>query len=390
MAEYRSLVHAAVTALVLIALLQATAFAGESAALVQTQAPVSVTDIAGRQVTLSAPVRRMLLGEGRQLYLIASLEPENPLAHVVAWRTDLITADPATYAQYVEVFPELVKLPSFKGQEDSLIDIESAIIRKPDVVLLNLEAMQANQDANYIEKLAKLNIPVLYVDFRHHPLENTEPSIRLLGRIMGREVRAEEIIAFRHQAMAAVANVLAANQPKRPNVFVERIGGYSQDCCLSFGAENFGKYVELAGGHNIGSDIIPSTFGQVSPEQVIVADPEHVVVTSADWQAYVPGGHWIPLGPGADIQVARKKLEWFAARDAYTGIAAKRTRNFHGIWHQFYNSPYDFFAVQQLAKWFHPDLFADLDPNATFAEYHRRFLPIDYRPGYSISLSGGQ
>ncbi|MEH2488437.1 ABC-type Fe3+-hydroxamate transport system substrate-binding protein [Bradyrhizobium sp. AZCC 2230] len=69
--------------------------------------------------------------------------------------------------------------------------------------------------------------------------------------------------------MAAVADVPAAKQPKRPNVFVERIGGYSQNCCLSFGAENFGKYVELAGGHNTGSDIIPSTFGQISPEQVI-------------------------------------------------------------------------------------------------------------------------
>jgi iron complex transport system substrate-binding protein len=86
----------------------------------------------------------------------------------------------------------------------------------------------------------------------------------------------------------------------------------------------------------------------------------------------------------------RKKLEWFTTRDAYTGIAAKKARNFHGIWHQFYNSPYEFFAVQQMAKWFHPDLFADLDPNATFAEYHRRFLPIDYRPGYSISLSDSQ
>lgn len=389
MMELRSLLQVAARALVLLALLPTVAFAGEPVPT-QTQAPLTLTDIAGRQVTLNAPVKRMLLGEGRQLYLIASLEPRNPLAHVVAWRSDLIAADPATYGQYLEVFPVLEKLPSFKGQEDSLIDIESAIIQKPDVVLLNLEAMEANKDANYIEKLAALNIPVLYIDFRHRPLENTEPTIRLLGRIMGREARAEEIIAFRHQAMAAVANILAAKQPKRPNVFVERIGGYSQDCCLSFGAENFGKYVELAGGHNIGSDIIPSTFGQISPEQVIVANPQHVVVTSADWKAYVPGGHWIPLGPGADPRVTRKKLEWFATREAYTGIAATRTRNFHGIWHQFYNSPYEFVAVQQLAKWFHPDLFADLDPNATFAEFHRRFLPIDYRPGYSISLSDGQ
>ena len=123
MTEYRSLLYAAVTALVLTALLPPAASAVEPG-LAQTQAPLTLTDIAGRKVTLNAPVKRMLLGEGRQLYLIASLEPKDPLAHVVAWRTDLIAADPATYAQYLKAFPELAKLPAFKGQEDSLIDIE--------------------------------------------------------------------------------------------------------------------------------------------------------------------------------------------------------------------------------------------------------------------------
>lgn len=356
-------------------------------ALAQEQTPITVADIAGREVRINAPVKRILLGEGRQLYLIASLEEGDPLARIVAWRNDLIESDPATYGQYLKAFPKLADIPSFRGQENSLIDIESSIVQKPDVVLLNLEAMRANEDAEYVEKLAQLGIPVLYIDFRHYPLQNTEKTIRLLGRIMGREARAEEIIAFRHAAMARVTDVLARAKPSRPKVFIERIGGYSDDCCLSFGAENFGKYVELAGGHNIGSDFIPTTFGQLNPEQVLASNPEHVVVTSADWQAYVPGGHWIPLGPGADPDAARKKLEWFTTRPAYTGIAAQKTRNFHAIWHQFYNSPYEFIAVQQLAKWFHPDLFADLDPDATFAEYHRRFLPIPYRPGYAVSLS---
>ncbi|WP_026187317.1 ABC transporter substrate-binding protein [Ensifer sp. BR816] len=366
----------------------AAALAEETAAA-DRQTPITVTDIAGREVTVNAPVKRILLGEGRQLYLIASLEPEDPLGRIVAWRNDLIEADPATYAQYLEAFPKLAKLPAFPGQENGLLDIESTIVQKPDVVLLNLEAMRANEDVKYIEKLAELKIPVVYIDFRHFPLKNTEPTIRLLGKIMGREARAEEIIEFRHQAMARVTDVIDRVKPQRPRVFIERIGGYADDCCLSFGAENFGKYVELAGGHNIGSDILPTTFGQLNPEQVIVANPEHVVVTSADWQAYVPGGHWIPLGPGADPKVTRKKLEWFTTRGAYTDIAAQKSRNFHGIWHQFYNSPYEFIAVQQLAKWFHPDLFADLDPDATFAEYHRRFLPIPYRPGYAVSLADG-
>lgn len=372
---------------IMIVLVPAMGFAGEQAAG-NTQVPITVTDIAGREVQLNAPVKRILLGEGRQLYLIASLETEDPLARIVAWRNDLIEADPATYKQYLQAFPKLADLPSFRGQENGLIDIESTILYKPDVVLLNLEAQRANEDAEYVEKLAGLNIPVLYIDFRHYPLQNTERTIRLLGKIMGREARAEEIIAFRHQAMAKVTDVLDKAKPRRPRVFIERIGGYADDCCLSFGTENFGKYVDLAGGHNIAADIIPTTFGQLNPEQVIASNPEHVVVTSADWEAYVPGGHWIPLGPGADRNVTRKKLEWFTTRSAYTSIAAQKSRNFHAIWHQFYNSPYEFIAIQQLAKWFHPDLFGDLDPDATFAEYHRRFLPIAFRSGYAVSLSG--
>ncbi|RVP91794.1 ABC transporter substrate-binding protein, partial [Sinorhizobium meliloti] len=211
---------------VLALCLPAAALAEEPAA-VAGQTPTTVTDIAGREVTVNAPVKRILLGEGRQLYLIASLEPKDPLARIVAWRNDLIEADPATYAQYLEAFPKLAKLPAFPGQENGLLDIESTIVQKPDVVLLNLEAMRANEDVNYIEKLAELKIPVLYIDFRHYPLKNTEPTIRLLGKIMGREARAEEIIAFRHQAMTRVADVIAQTKPERPRVFIERIGGYA-------------------------------------------------------------------------------------------------------------------------------------------------------------------
>ena len=46
----------------------------------------------------------------------------------------------------------------------------------------------------------------------------------------------------------------------------------------------------------------------------------------------------------------------------------------HAAWHQFYGNPYDFVAIQQFAKWFHPDLFADLDPEEDL-------------PGISISSS---
>ncbi|MCH4564277.1 ABC transporter substrate-binding protein [Halomonas sp. EGI 63088] len=347
---------------------------------------ITVTDIAGRQVTLDAPVERMILGEGRQIYLLGALQPEDPFAGVVGWREDFSQADPDNYAVYAERFPELEEIPTFGGFKDGTFDVEQAAALGPDVVLMNLEARTATEDAGYDDKLAELGIPIVYVDLREDPLEHTLPSMRLMGRLLGEEEDAEAFIAFAEAQMARVTEVIAEANPERPRVFVDRAGGYSEDCCMSFGPGNFGEYVELAGGSNIADGIIPNTFGSLNPEQILAADPEQVVVTGGNWDAYVPGGDWVGVGPGADLEAARAKLEALTERTAMTGIAAVESGDFHAIWHQFYNSPYYFVAVQQLAKWFHPELFADLDPEATMTELHERFLPVDPEPGYWISL----
>ncbi|MGL4271535.1 MAG: ABC transporter substrate-binding protein [Pseudomonas paracarnis] len=346
----------------------------------------TVTDLLGRQVKVKLPVQRVILGEGRQLYLVAALDTQNPIERIVGWRKDLIQSDPDTYNAYLRAFPAIAKIPTFGGFEDGTFDIEQAISQRPDVIILNIEAQHATEDARYIEKLDALGIPVVYVDFRNQPMTNTEPTMRLFGQLFGKEQRAEDFIAFRNQQIRRVTDVIAAQQPARPSVFIERIGGYTDDCCLSFGNENFGLFVQMAGGDNIAKGIIPTTFGQLNPEQVIVANPDQVVVTSANWEAFAPGGHWVGVGPGADMAQARAKLAWYTQRPAYAGIKAQGPQAFHAIWHQFYNSPYQFVAIQQLAKWFHPDLFADLDPDAAFRELHERFLPVPYESGYFVSL----
>jgi len=346
----------------------------------------SVTDLLGRKVMVHLPVRRVILGEGRQLYLVAALDTQNPIERIVGWRKDLIQSDPDTYGAYLRKFPDIAKIPTFGGFEDGTFDIEQAISQRPDVIILNIEARHATEDARYIEKLDALGIPVVYVDFRNNPMQNTEPTMRLFGELFGKQARAEAFIDFRNQQIRRVTDVIEAQHPARPNVFIERIGGYTDDCCLSFGNENFGLFVEMAGGNNIAKRIIPTTFGQLNPEQVIVANPDHVVVTSANWEAFAPGGRWVGVGPGAEMTQARHKLAWYTQRPAYAGINAQDNQAFHAIWHQFYNSPYQFVAIQQLAKWFHPTLFADLDPDASFRELHERFLAVPYAPGYFVSL----
>lgn len=347
---------------------------------------ITLKDVTGRDVEVNVPVKNIILGEGRQIYFLAALDKEAPFEHVVGWRDDLPKADPETYEAYLAKYPEIAKLPTFGGMKDGTFDIEQAVALKPDVILMNIDAKTATEEAGYIEKLGKVGIPLVYVDFREKPMENTEPSMRIMGKLLAREEIAEEFIKFRADSINHVTDVLEKNNPERPVVFVERAGGYSEDCCMSFGDENFGKMVEIAGGINMAKDIIPGTFGTVNPEQVIAANPDQIIVTGGKWEAYVPGGDWVGVGYGADIGEARRKLENLTKRPAFTGVKAVNEGNVHAIWHQFYNNPYQFVAIQEIAKWLHPDLFKDLDPEATFKELHARFLPLEYKSGYFVSL----
>ncbi|MFA6966880.1 ABC transporter substrate-binding protein [Bosea sp. (in: a-proteobacteria)] len=348
---------------------------------------VSVIDVLGRKVEVEAPVQRVILGEGRQMYFVAALDKDDPFKRVVGWRDDLSKADPDSYKQYLARYPQIAKLPSFGGAKEGAFDIEQAIALKPDVLFLNVEAKVASDEASLVDKLAAVGIPVVYVDFREKPFQNTEPSMRVIGKLFGQEKLAEDFIAFRAAEIARVTDRLAKTPNlKRPLVMMERAGGYSDDCCMSFGSENFGKMVEIAGGKNFASDLIPGTFGTVNPEAVVAANPDVVIITGGNWGAYVPGGAWVGLGPGADMVEARRKLAGLAKRPAYSQTKAVKDGRVHAIWHQFYNSPYQFVAIQEIAKWLHPELFKDLDADATLKTLHERFLPLPYEPGYWVSL----
>jgi len=350
-------------------------------------AEIEVTDLAGRAVTVDAPVERAVLGEGRMLYGLAALMPEDPVARVVGWRDDMKQFDPRTYDSYAALFPGLGELAIFGRVSDGSFSVEQAIAVEADIVLLPLDAYRAATDGNVLDRLKAADIPAVFVDYRERPLDNTVPTTLLLGRLFGQEERAQAIVDFHLAAMNRVYGPLAGHEGERPRVFIERAAGWGDDCCSSWGSESFGLMVERAGGINIGSELIPGATGQVNPEQVRVSEPDLVIFTAADWSKATSSFSGVPHGAGADPAMMRERLAGMVERPAYVGVKAVEEGRVHSLWHQFYNSPYNFAAFQAIARWIHPDLFADLDPDATFAEFHDRFLPIDYEGGYFVSLT---
>ncbi|MBB2906935.1 ABC transporter substrate-binding protein [Agrobacterium pusense] len=351
-----------------------------------------IIDVTGRKIELDLPAKRVIVGEARQVHVIAALKGDQTFDTIVGWRDDLLKKDPDSYDAYVERFPEIEKLPRFGYVPQGDFSLESAITLSPDVITLNLEAEKSAKESGFEEKAEAAGIKVVYLDFRIDPEKNSEASVEILGKLFGAEERAEEFIAYRRAEIARVTDRLASVKDlKRPNVFIERSPGISgeNNCCRTFGPANFGAMVDLAGGRNIADGIIKTTFGDLNPEQLVVADPEHVIVTGSNWAAESDINQFVPVGRGADMALSRERLANLMKRTPFPELTAVKQGNVHAVWHQFYGAPYEFFPIQQFAKWFHPNLFADLDPEKNFEEFHRKFLPVTYKPGYFASLEKG-
>jgi iron complex transport system substrate-binding protein len=226
-----------------------------------------------------------------------------------------------------------------------------------------------------VKQLEAIGTTVVFVDFRLHPMQNTLPSIRLLGEVMHREPQANAYIQFYTQHLQRVQQVVnAIPDAQRPKVFVDMLAGaWDAGCCHTAGNGNFGEFVAAAGGRNIAAGLVPGVLGDISMEQAIAAQPDVYVATGSHAK-----GNLVALRVGAetDAQDARHSLAQLVARPGFDAIKAIHDGNVHGISHNYYDSPYNIVAIEAFAKWFYPKQFASLDVNATQAELYRRFLAV--------------
>ena len=341
---------------------------------------ITVTDIAGRTVNVEKNPSAIVLGEGRMIYSIALLDRENPFQRVVGWKDDMILYDPDAWRKYKAKFPQAEDIQKLGSPYSDEWNLEAVIAAGTQVVFMNLGNLLKAQESGIIEKLDEAGVATVFVDFRQDPTQNTIPSLQILGRIFDRRDQADAFTDFYNAQMKSVyARVEQIPDEKRPLVFIERAAGYNPNkCCGTFGAANLGRLVELAGGLNWGSAKFPGFGGNVSLEAVFADDPEVIIGTGANWSEANPETTAVLFGYEATEEGVQERLAGLSQREGWPELQAVQNGRFHSIYHQFYNSPYHFVAVQAFAKWLHPELFADLDPSKTMAEIHERFLPIEY------------
>lgn len=343
----------------------------------------TLTDLAGRQVQVPEKVEHILLGEGRMIYSLSLLEGQNPFARLAGWQGDFRGLDVQGYEAYRKVFPQADQVPLVGGTSAETFSVEKALAVHPDLAIMALSGGHGpSPDSEAVQQLEAAGVAVIFVDFSDHPLSNTVPSMRLLGQALGREQQAEAFIAFYQQSLARVSDTLArAGKVQQPKIFIDMLAGL-QDCCGSPGTGNFAEMIKLAGGRNIADGRIPGPIGVLNVEYILSSDPDVYVATGV----FAAGQGGVTLGYSATLPQARDSLRQAARRPPLNELRAVRQGNVHGLWHIFYDSPEHLVAVQALAKWLHPQLFKDLDPDQTRRELYQRFMPIPASGVFATSL----
>lgn len=339
-----------------------------------------ITDILGREVEVPKNVDRVLMGGQRMLYTTSILNKENPLQGIVAWPDDLEQNDPGTYKKYEQKFSEIEDIEQTGEVYDGSMSVEQALNSRPDVFIVSASSFEAAQDAGIVDGLEKAGIPTVTVDYFTDPVKNTAPSVRLLGKVLGHEKEAEEYAEFYESKVNMVQERLEKAKAAPTPTFLWRAPGYF-DCCSTFAKSNLAQIVNAAGGENVGDDMIDAKQGQVSPETLAEKDPDVIIATGADWtgaKQQPKKNGFVPLGYDESTEQAAQDFQRVVdGQPVLKEMRAVKDKRAYAAWHHFYDSPYNYLAIEWFAKAMHPDLFSDVDPQADLEELHEKFLPVE-------------
>lgn len=341
---------------------------------------IEITDVVGRKVTLSKPAKRVILGEGRSLLTLSILHP-NPVELIAGWTGDFQKSGGLLYDEYVKQFPDIAKIPTIGVSGKETVSTERIISLRPDLAIFGAGSHGPDaKSADVIRQLEAAGIPVVFIDFRLHPLTNTIPSMHILGKVLGLEKQADAYIRFYKSKKEQIANSLAGNRSgKKPKVYMEMIRG---EAVGSPGNGNLGEFIEFAQGHNIGADVIPGEVGALNMEFVIKEQPDVYIATGIA----MPGQPGLEIGYGISAMQAQKSLKKRAERAVVRPLKAVEKKRVFGMWHIFYDSPLNILALEAIAKWTHPELFKQANPTATLNYVNDHFLAVAFRGTYFAEL----
>ena len=257
-----------------------------------------VTDLAGRVVTVPDHPKRVLLGEGRFVFAMALLDRKDPVARVVGWQGELKQQDPYSWTQLVKRYPKAADVPLIGKTSEASVSPEKIVSLQPDVAVFSLSGHGPGRNNPMIAALQAAGIPIVFIDFRQHPVENTVPSMRILGQALDRQAEADAYIAFYEDHLARVRKIVdPVPQAQRPRVFVEMLAGVWPACSHTTGNGSFGDLLETAGGVNVAARCSRAPLATSAWNSSWTPNPTSISPPAAVPNRAAPGCWWAPVPP---------------------------------------------------------------------------------------------
>ena len=346
-----------------------------SAQAMATTYPLTLTDTSGESVTIKQEPKRIVVQDGRDILTLALLDRADPFTRLVAWNNLLKKSDGETWKILQSKWPEAKNIIDMGFSDKGEINLESVIAKHPDLMVAQLRSKPSLSQTGVLDKLKALNIPVLFIDTMLKPVENTPKSIQLLGETLNRESEAKQYTDFYQQHYQSILDKTKAVEPK-PLVFIEAKAGLNglESCCFTHSHVGWGGMIEAVGARNLGSELLPGATGDVSLEKVISMKPDAYIVSGSQWASKTNAA--VPFGYGVTQQQVDEAFNRMKQRPGFAQLSAVKEGRFYGIYHNFYNHPYNIVGLEYLAKFIYPNQFKALDPAKTYSEILSRFTEV--------------
>jgi iron complex transport system substrate-binding protein len=185
----------------------------------------------------------------------------------------LVSPDRLVCVTYLADDPEISNVAGFYPSQLPRLrdaDLERIIALAPDLV-----CVAPYNSADFLKLVERSGIPI-YRNEAYHTMDQIEVGIENLGRRVGETERAAEVVAEMRARRKQLAEQLA-DVPRRPKVLFWTAGFTSGRTTTT------DDIIREAGGINVAAEMGLTGPVEISPERVIAADPEYILL--ARWSA---------------------------------------------------------------------------------------------------------
>lgn len=222
----------------------------------ETDNPIVITDVIGREVSLEKPATKLVGTHNPTLNAAVVLGGGGK--YLVGFGNKEMSR--GLYEQVIDSYDDLVQIG--KG---STINFESVVAAGADLAILP----ERNQDL--VPQFEEINLPAVVILDSTESFETVKQTLTLLGQVLGENERAEQITAFL-DAQLEQAQTLLKDTTERPSVLFL---GASSQLSVAPAAMIQTSLIEAGGGTNAVSGVEGTgSFIEVNIEQIVAWNPD--------------------------------------------------------------------------------------------------------------------